>query len=81
LICEINSDVCSGCGVCITLCPYGALEAEIKTEDGKEIKRSKLNEALCQGCGTCASACPSGAATMKNDESKNMFKMIEVILE
>lgn len=81
LICEINEEVCSGCGVCITLCPYGALEAEITSKDGREVKRSKLNEALCQGCGTCSSACPSGAAKMKNDESKNMFKMIEVILE
>ncbi|HOC78379.1 MAG TPA: CoB--CoM heterodisulfide reductase iron-sulfur subunit A family protein [Methanofastidiosum sp.] len=81
LICEIDEDVCSGCGVCIALCPYGALEAEITTKEGKEVKRSKLNEALCQGCGTCSSACPSGAATMRNDETKNMFKMIEVILE
>lgn len=81
LICEIDEDVCSGCGVCIALCPYKALEAEITTKEGKEVKRSKLNEALCQGCGTCSSACPSGAATMRNDETKNMFKMIEVILE
>jgi len=81
LICEIDEDVCSGCGVCIALFPYKALEAEITTKEGKEVKRSKLNEALCQGCGTCSSACPSGAATMRNDETKNMFKMIEVILE
>jgi heterodisulfide reductase subunit A len=53
----VQEEYCSGCRVCNTLCPYGAIEF---IED-KHV--SHVQEALCKGCGTCVAACPSSAMT------------------
>ena len=58
-VCSVNEDICSGCGICEALCPYGAIIV-----DGEE-KVAKVNEALCKGCGVCCAACPSGAAEQR----------------
>jgi heterodisulfide reductase subunit A len=53
----IDQNLCVGCGLCISICPYGAIE-----KDEKELTR--VNEVLCKGCGTCAASCPERAITM-----------------
>ena len=55
-ISHVNPDVCIGCGVCIDLCAYGAIEFDAR--QGVAV----VNEALCKGCGNCISVCPTGAA-------------------
>jgi heterodisulfide reductase subunit A len=52
----IDGALCSGCRVCVGLCPYSAIHYD------EEQKIAILDEPLCQGCGVCAGACPSGAA-------------------
>ena len=52
---EIDQQKCSGCGICVPLCPYLAIA--IILTGGKP--RAKIDGALCAGCGICASACPS----------------------
>jgi heterodisulfide reductase subunit A len=52
---EADSNLCSGCKICISLCPYKAI-----THDDTE-KHAIINRVLCKGCGVCAAACPSGA--------------------
>jgi heterodisulfide reductase subunit A len=54
---RVNENLCSGCGVCVSVCAYGA--PSLVEKDGKTV--SRVNEALCKGCGNCAAACPSGA--------------------
>lgn len=53
----VQEEYCSGCRICNTLCPYGAIEFI------EERKISHVNDALCKGCGTCVAACPSSAMT------------------
>ncbi|MGQ9582167.1 MAG: FAD-dependent oxidoreductase [Thermoplasmatota archaeon] len=61
LVAVVNEELCEGCGLCVSLCPYGAP----KLQDTKLGKRARIEEALCHGCGTCAAACPRGAITVR----------------
>ncbi len=49
----VDRDACRGCGLCVALCPYGALDLE-ETPDGRKVK---LISASCKGCGICAATC------------------------
>lgn len=70
----IDEETCSGCQICIGLCPYTAITYN------KDKNKSELNEALCKGCGTCVAACPSGAAQQKNFRDSQIFAEIKGIL-
>jgi NADPH-dependent glutamate synthase beta subunit-like oxidoreductase/Pyruvate/2-oxoacid:ferredoxin oxidoreductase delta subunit len=48
---------CRDCGVCITICPKGAIS---KKEDGENGLEMVVDPDLCIGCGFCAAACPCG---------------------
>jgi len=73
----IDEEVCSGCRICIGLCPYSAIE--FVSLNGRGVAR--VNEALCKGCGTCASACPSGAATQRGFVDRQIYAEIEGALQ
>jgi dissimilatory sulfite reductase (desulfoviridin) alpha/beta subunit len=45
--------VCSDCGLCVNICPTGAI-----TKDGK---RYILELSKCINCSICTSSCPTGA--------------------
>lgn len=53
----IHEHLCSGCGICVSSCHYGA--AYLRDVDGSRI--SAIDMFKCKACGMCVSACPSGA--------------------
>jgi heterodisulfide reductase subunit A len=55
---HVDENLCVGCGLCISICPYRAI-----TKNEKET--AEVNEVLCKGCGTCAASCPERAITMR----------------
>ncbi|MEM0452934.1 MAG: CoB--CoM heterodisulfide reductase iron-sulfur subunit A family protein [Nitrososphaerota archaeon] len=61
IIAEVQQEKCSGCRICVSVCPYGA------TIYDSEKNATRVEKALCQGCGTCVAACPSGARVMKQN--------------
>ena len=67
----IDRRKCRACGLCVDLCPYGAIEI---VEDGSA---AAVNEALCKGCGVCASSCRSGAAEVMGFTDNEIFSMIQ----
>jgi heterodisulfide reductase subunit A len=71
IVSEVNARRCSGCGVCVTACPYNARRID------EEKKIAVVEEALCQGCGVCAALCPNGAAKLRGLKEKQVFSMIE----
>ncbi len=72
-VAQVDEDLCSGCEVCISVCPYGA----ISPVGG----HAEVNAVMCEGCGSCAAACPSGAMTLKNGTQEQIFDMIRSILQ
>jgi NAD-dependent dihydropyrimidine dehydrogenase PreA subunit len=44
---------CTGCGVCLSLCPQEAIVLEAA--------KAEIRPELCIGCGVCMSACPERA--------------------
>ena len=68
-----NEDACWGCGLCVALCPYGALEIQ-DTEKGRKVR---VINVACKGCGTCAAACPQRAIDMKHFRDRQIFAAIE----
>jgi len=59
IMAKVDQDVCSGCGTCIEVCPYGAI---VKNDKGL----AEVIAAACKGCGCCGASCPEGAITMTN---------------
>ncbi len=69
----IDDKLCSGCQICVGLCPFTAITYE------KDEGHSEINDALCKGCGTCVAACPSGASYQKHFRDEQIFAEIEGI--
>jgi len=72
-IATINEEACSGCRICISLCPYHAI-----THD-EERRIAVITEALCKGCGVCIAACPSGAIEQQNFTNRQLFAEVEAV--
>jgi len=70
----VDEDRCSGCRICVGVCPYGAISYDEKD------KVSRVNEALCKGCGTCGAACPSGAMSTIHFTSGQMRAQVLALI-
>ncbi|MCP4230955.1 MAG: CoB--CoM heterodisulfide reductase iron-sulfur subunit A family protein [bacterium] len=63
-----NPELCTGCEMCVQVCPYEAL----KTIDGIV----EVNEVLCEGCGTCMATCIRSAIKVRNLSLNHVYEMI-----
>jgi len=79
-IAAVNEDLCDGCGICVPVCEYNALEVVPRKGGGEDEKIVQLNEAMCKGCGGCVAACPSGAMEQKGFKNEQMLAMIRAAL-
>ena len=70
----VDEEVCTGCGQCVPVCTYRAIEIDDRR------KVAKVNEALCEGCGACAATCPSKAMKHKNWTPRQLFEMVDVAI-
>jgi heterodisulfide reductase subunit A len=59
LVAFVDSELCSGCGTCIEICPYTAIR---KNADGV----AEITVAACKGCGNCGASCPKNAIIMNH---------------
>jgi len=70
----VDEELCSGCGRCVAVCPYGARELHPWRE------LATVNTALCQSCGACAVACPNKATSMRNLAPDQVLAMVETFI-
>jgi heterodisulfide reductase subunit A len=77
IVSVVNPDVCIGCGICESLCPYSAIRT-IKV--GKK-KKAETISASCKGCGICASHCPTFAISMGGFTNEQIIAQIRAFGE
>ncbi len=68
MVAKVSLNLCTGCGMCVDVCPYEALSLK----DGKV----EVNEVLCEGCGTCQATCLRAAISVKNTTPSQVHEMI-----
>ena len=74
LIAFVDEGVCSGCGICVEICPYEAREMD--TRRGISV----VHSALCQGCGACIASCPNFACELRNGSSIQVLRMVDTFV-
>ena len=55
---QVNSDACTLCLACVSLCPVGALG------DNPDKPQLRFQETACLQCGICENTCPENAITL-----------------
>ena len=66
----VDPNMCSQCGVCVSICPYGAPSFNSKTGN------AEVQATLCKGCGLCVASCRSGAIHLKGFDTSQILAMI-----
>ncbi len=67
--------LCCGCGLCVTVCPYGA--RVLNEEEGK----AEVIGTLCQGCGSCVIACRNAASQQRNFEKDLNLAALDAVID
>jgi heterodisulfide reductase subunit A len=74
IIATVNPRLCSACGICVQICPFGARRLEPGDASAQVV------DVLCQGCGACVAACPNKASQQKGFEFGQVTEMLEAAL-
>ncbi|MCK5713954.1 MAG: CoB--CoM heterodisulfide reductase iron-sulfur subunit A family protein, partial [Hyphomicrobiaceae bacterium] len=69
----IRDDYCSGCGACVEVCAYSAIELD----EARGI--AVVNEALCKGCGACAATCRASAIDLKGFRNEMILSALSAL--
>jgi len=71
IVATVNPRLCSACGICVDVCPFGARQLNLERGCAEVI------EVLCQGCGACISACPNKASQQRGFAFREQAQMVE----
>jgi heterodisulfide reductase subunit A len=76
----VDEDLCSGCRICESVCPFMAIEVKPETVKGEQKLRAEVIEAVCQGCGACSSACPTEAIKIQQYTFNQVLTQVQAAL-
>ena len=74
IVSNIDKDTCIGCRLCVSLCPYQAIQM-VKDENNRP--KAETIVASCKACGICASHCPVFAISMGGFTNEQLNAQIE----
>ena len=84
-ISHVDVSKCSGCGTCVSICPYGALSLVDKTMRENSVKVTRpvceVNPVLCQGCGACTVACKPGALDLLGFTDESIMREVDALCQ
>ncbi|MHA2281898.1 MAG: CoB--CoM heterodisulfide reductase iron-sulfur subunit A family protein [Promethearchaeota archaeon] len=66
---DYNKSLCSGCEICVTVCPYKA----IRKNEEDEIE---ITQVLCKGCGVCGATCTNHAIIIRHFTDEQILSEI-----
>jgi heterodisulfide reductase subunit A len=72
-VCEVDEKTCIGCGQCISVCTYDAIDVR-ETRQGE---KAVVNPVLCKGDGLCCAKCPTGAIQLKHFTDEGILAQID----
>jgi heterodisulfide reductase subunit A len=74
IVSNVDKDICIGCKLCASLCPYQAIQM-VKDENNRP--KAETIVASCKACGICASHCPVFAISMGGFTNEQLTSQIE----
>lgn len=74
-IAVVNPRLCSACGICVDVCPFGA-----RVLPGEHGHYAHVVDVLCQGCGVCVAACPNNACQLEGHRVRQLMDVIDAAL-
>ncbi len=75
----VIEDTCRGCGFCVSICPYTAIELVEINRMGHMVEVARVNEALCKGCGSCSAGCLSNSIQPKSFRDRQILPQIAAL--
>ena len=85
MVSEIDISKCSGCGLCVPICPYNALSLVVQNERGGHghgpftRQVAEVNGSLCQGCGACLPACRTMALNLNGFTNDQLVSEVDAL--
>jgi len=81
LVAMVDQTLCTWCGACGEVCPYGApQEIEMTAEGGAAKKVATIDKTACKGCGGCIPVCPVNAIDLEGYTDAQIRAMIDGML-
>ncbi|HSW36600.1 MAG TPA: CoB--CoM heterodisulfide reductase iron-sulfur subunit A family protein [Candidatus Limnocylindrales bacterium] len=78
-VANVDESTCRGCGFCVSICPYTAIELVAVNRMGHQVEVARVNEALCKGCGSCSPACLSDSIQPKSFRDRQILPQIAAL--